>query len=102
MLNNIKDQLKTSVETSTRLMDECAERQVKFTSQMMESGLENAKKLRTAKTVNEAVETQMAFLNSMQGEIAELNKANTQALKELRDFASEIFGSLTPSKPESK
>ena len=98
MLSLLQEQLKTGLEIGTRLIDENVERNIRFATESLNTGLESSKKLRSSKTIGEVVEAQMGYMKDVQTQITSLNTENTAALQELRhsatDFASKIKESI--------
>ena len=91
MLKQMKEQLKTGVDLSTQFFEGMAERNVKFTTSMLESGLESAKALRSSKSINDAMTAQVGFLTGLQSQLVSLGTTNTTALKEFGESGSKLL-----------
>jgi len=91
MLKQVKEQLKTGVDLSSQFIEGVAERNVKFTTSLLESGLESAKALRASKSLNEALTAQVGFLTGLQSQLVSLGSVNTSALKEFGESGSKLL-----------
>lgn len=91
MLKQVKDQLKSSVDLSSQFIEGVTERNVKFTTSLLESGLQSAKALRTSKSLNDALTSQVNFLTGLQSSLVALGTSNTTALKEFGESSSKLF-----------
>lgn len=91
MLKQVKDQLKSSVDLSSQFIEGVTERNVKFTTSLLESSLESVKALRASKSLNEALTAQVGFLTGLQGQLVSLGTSNTSALKEFGESSSKLL-----------
>ncbi len=91
MLKQVKDQLKSSVDLSSQFIEGVTERNVKFTTSVLESGLESAKQLRASKSLNDALSAQVGFLTGLQSQLVALGTSNTSALKSLGETGSKML-----------
>jgi hypothetical protein len=91
MLKQVKDQLKSSVDLSSQFIEGVTERNVKFTTSMLESSLESVKALRASKSLNEALTAQVGFLTGLQSQLVSLGSSNTSALKEFGESSSKLL-----------
>ena len=91
MLQQAKDQLKSSFDLSSQFIEGVTERNVKFTTSTLESALASAKSLRASKSLNEALTAQVSFLTGLQSSLVSLGTSNTTALKELGESGSKLF-----------
>ncbi len=91
MLKQVKEQLKSGVDLSSQFIEGVAERNVKFTTSILESGLESAKALRSSKSLNEALTAQVGFLTGLQSQLVSLGSVNTSALKEFGESGSKLL-----------
>ncbi|MET0378127.1 MAG: phasin family protein [Spongiibacteraceae bacterium] len=91
MLKQVKDQLKSSVDLSSQFIEGVTERNVKFTTSMLESSLESVKALRASKSLNEALTAQVGFLTGLQSQLVSLGSTNTSALKEFGESSSKLL-----------
>lgn len=92
-LETVKDKLMSGVEFSNNLIDETIDRQVGFTTDLLNSSVASSKKLRSCKSVSEFVEVQKEYLKDVQSQVTALNTESTAKLKELRDSATELVTS---------
>lgn len=91
MLKEVKEQLKSGVDLSSQFVVGVAERNVKFTTSLLESSLESAKTLRASKSLNDALTAQVGFLTGLQSQLVSLGSSNTTALKELGESGSKLL-----------
>ena len=91
MLKQVKDQLKTTVDLSSQFLEGVTERNVKFTTSMLESGLQSAKAIRASKSLNDALNAQVNFITGLQSSLVSLGTSNTTALKEFGETSSKIL-----------
>ena len=91
MLKQVKDQLKSSVDLSSQFIEGVTERNVKFTTSILESSLESVKALRASKSLNEALTAQVGFLTGLQSQLVSLGTTNTSALKEFGESSSKLL-----------
>ena len=91
MLNQVKEQLKSGVELGSQFIEGVTERNVKFTTSMLESSLENVKALRASKSLNDALTAQVGFLTGLQSQLVSLGTTNTTALKEFGESSSKLL-----------
>jgi hypothetical protein len=91
MLNQVKEQLKSGVELGSQFIEGVAERNVKFTTSVLESGLESVKTLRASKSLNDALSAQVGFLTGLQSQLVSLGTTNTAALKEFGESSTKLL-----------
>jgi len=91
MLKQVKEQLKSGVDMSSQFIEGMAERNVKFTTSLLESGLASAKQLRSSKSLNDALTSQVNFLTGLQSQLVSLGTTNTSALKEFGESSSKLL-----------
>ena len=103
MFDTLKEKLASSIEFSNNLIDETIERQVRFTTDMLNTSVESGKKLRGCKNLTDVIETQTEYLKSIQSQVTALNTESTSSLKDLRESASELVtNAMKPSTEEEK
>jgi predicted lactoylglutathione lyase len=108
MLTKLKEKAIAGFELSADFIEGCADRQVGFATFCLQSSLENAKKLRHSKNLNDVLNTEKDFLKGIQEQLTSLTKANTEALKSLggstKDYVTSIIKSAdsTIIEPEKK
>ena len=95
MLTQLKEKALAGFELSADFIEGCADRQVGFATFCLQSSLDNAKKLRHSKSLNDIVNTEKEFLRGIQDQLTSLAKANTEALKSLggstKDYVTSII-----------
>lgn len=108
MLTKLKEKALAGFELSADFIEGCADRQVGFATFCLQSSLENAKKLRHSKNLNDVLTTEKDFLKGIQEQLTSLAKANTEALKTLggstKDYVTSIIKSADSAivEPEKK
>lgn len=91
MFKQVKEQLKSGIELGSQFIEGVTERNVKFTTSALESGLASAKALRASKSLNDALTAQVGFLTGLQSSLVSLGTSNTTALKEFGESSSKLF-----------
>lgn len=105
MLKNVKVELKHTVELSVQFIESALERNVKFTSHVLEAGLATAKQMRTSKSLSEALKSPVDFLAALQRDVMALTSSNTAALKDFGKSSLQLVKSglnVKPQEPKSK
>jgi hypothetical protein len=97
MLAKLKEKALAGFELSADFVEGCADRQVGFTTFCLQSSLENAKKLRHSKSLNDVLSAEKDYFKGIQDQLTSLAKANTEALKTLggstKDYVTSIIKS---------
>jgi predicted lactoylglutathione lyase len=94
MLTQLKEKALAGFELSADFIEGCADRQVGFATFCLQSSLDNAKKLRHSKNLNDILNTEKEFLKGIQDQLTSLAKANTEALKSLGGSTKDYVASI--------
>jgi phasin protein len=94
MLANVKEKAVNGLGISADFIEACAERQINFATSYLQSSLENLKKLRHSKNLNDIINAEKDYIKGVQDQLSTLTMGHTEALKTFGNSAKDFVSSI--------
>jgi hypothetical protein len=92
----MKEQIEKGYESSVNFYSDYVERQAVFTGKIIDAGIDNVKKMSECKSIDQAIETQVAHYKNIWEEYQTNGKVNAQAFDKMQAELGQLYKVAEP------